>query len=368
MKKLLTLCLLTLSTIALLSWGFQGHRTVALIAERHLTPQAKAAINELLDGNTIANVASWADEVRNEPEYRKTASWHFLNEPTGLSETQFIAAVKSQPNENVYTAILAQEKILKDAAATKEQKNEALKFLIHFVGDLHQPMHISRAEDKGGNTIQVRFDDKGTNLHSLWDSKLLDHQNIRDEELAIKLDKASAAQVRKWQSSNPLQWLWESYQISSKLYQETEGNNKLVEDYYTSHIGIVNDRLERAGIRLAGVLNAVFKDYKTGHVEEANTDSLAIDITLNALKAHYSEEVFTQGKVYGYKDMGSFVLVNVGEAYPNQLLTVVLRGSARKLAATVDGKSIRISGKVINYQGKPEIEVRDSRAIEIIQP
>jgi hypothetical protein len=98
-----------------------------------------------------------------------------LNLPLGLNHEQFADAVAKQPGDNVYTAILKAEDNLKDQTLTAEQKKDALKFLIYLIGDAHQPMHISRKEDKGGNTIQVRFDDKGTNLHSLWDGKLIDH-------------------------------------------------------------------------------------------------------------------------------------------------------------------------------------------------
>ncbi|MFD2286638.1 hypothetical protein GJU39_19605 [Pedobacter petrophilus] len=241
------------------SWGFFGHKTVATIAENHLTEEAKTAVKTLLGNESLADVASWADEVRNQPEYKNTAGWHFVNLPLGLSRRQFRDAIQAVKNENLLTALALNESIIKDSGATKNQKIIALKFIVHLVGDAHQPMHVSRAEDKGGNTIQVQFDGKGTNLHSLWDSRLLDHQGLSITQLVEK-DDVRKSKIRKWQKATPTDWLFESYKISSKLYEEVEQNNKLDEAYYQSHIGIVNKRIEMGGIRLAGVLNELFKN------------------------------------------------------------------------------------------------------------
>src|ERR1700761_2150126 len=164
-KNFLSALTLTIA-LGLISWGFKGHRAVATIAQKHLTSNTAYVVSAYLGGQSMADVSTWADENRN----NTTAPWHFLNLPLGLSHDQFVKAVAESDN-NVYTAILKTEAQLKDKSLSSEQKNEALKYLIHLIGDAHQPMHISRKEDKGGNTIQVRFDNKGTNLHSLWDRK-----------------------------------------------------------------------------------------------------------------------------------------------------------------------------------------------------
>ncbi|MFD1258566.1 S1/P1 nuclease [Mucilaginibacter terrae] len=95
----------------------------------------------------MADVSSWADQVRNQPDYKYTAPWHYVNLPLGLSYEEFTKTVFNQANDNVYKAILKNTAILTDKASTRKQQAEALKFIIHFVGDLHQPMHVSRAED-----------------------------------------------------------------------------------------------------------------------------------------------------------------------------------------------------------------------------
>lgn len=259
MKRITIAFMLIGSAFLFGSWGFFGHKTVATIAENHLTPEAKTAIKVLLGTESLVDVASWADEVRNQPEYKSTAGWHFVNLPVGLSRSQFKDSIQAIKNENLLTALALNESIIRDSAATKAQKTVALKFIVHLVGDAHQPMHVSRAEDKGGNTIQVQFDGKGTNLHSLWDSRLLDHQGLSILQLSEK-DDVGKSKIRKWQRAAPIDWLFESYKISSKLYEEVAQNNKLDEAYYQSHIGIVNKRIEIGGIRLAGVLNELFKN------------------------------------------------------------------------------------------------------------
>ena len=388
MKKYLLLSLVALSTLILVSWGFTGHRTVALIAANHLTPQAKAAVADLLNGQSMADVSTWADEVRSQPEYKHTAGWHYLNLPLGLNFEQFRKNVIYQGKGTIYFQLENMIHALNEPAVqTKEEQAEALKFLIHLVGDAHQPMHISRAEDKGGNTIQVQFDGRGTNLHSLWDSKLLDKQGMSDVQMSKELDNATPAQIKKWQSEDIIHWIWESYQISSKLYEEVKSGSKLDDAYYSKHISTVNERIEQAGIRLAGVLNYAFKSYKhTSKVIDAHDNGFE-DVDTNEAKIYLAElkdaanyigkTVSVSGEVFGSRNMGSFVLVNLGAAYPNQPLTVVLRGEAIKAfnnqqqtlskmntqVKSPISNGMGITGKITEYKGKPQIEVSDPKMI-----
>jgi hypothetical protein len=136
------------AALGLISWGFKGHRAVATIAQKHLNSNIAYTVSAYLKGEQMEEVSTWADENRNPA----TAPWHYINLPLGLSRDAFVKAVQESDN-NVYTAILKTEATLNDANASPEAKNEALKYLIHLVGDAHQPMHVSRKEDKGGNTI-----------------------------------------------------------------------------------------------------------------------------------------------------------------------------------------------------------------------
>jgi hypothetical protein len=206
MKKLFAGASAIVIAILLISWGFTGHKTIGQIAYNHLTPQAKTAVQELLGEQSLADAATWADEVRNDPQYSGTASWRFINVPLRLTFDQFQEQVSTSVKMNVYTALLKEEKELTNPASTHEQQVAALKFIAHFVGDIHQPMHVSRAEDKGGNTIQLQYDGQGTNLHALWDTKLLEHGGLNYQQLADKYDHPTAAQISKWQNDPPILW------------------------------------------------------------------------------------------------------------------------------------------------------------------
>ncbi|MGN6396544.1 MAG: S1/P1 nuclease [Mucilaginibacter sp.] len=362
------------TTIALISWGVAGHRTVAAVAERHLTPNVKSVLLAYLKGQNIEDVSTWADEVRNQAEYKNTDKWHYLNLPIGLTYARFVEAVQGQNTENIYTAILKSEHVLSHTDNPPKVRIEALKFLIHLVGDAHQPMHVSRKEDKGGNTIQVRFDNKGTNLHSLWDSKLIEHEHLSDADLIGACDKATPQEVKDWQSVDPMVWLWESYQISSELYKEAESSANIDEAYYNKWIQVIHKRINQAGIRLAGELNRIFKNEKikiTNVILDPPPPAKDIpvppmSVPLKDIGHFVGQNISVEGKVYGTKDVGSMVLVNVGGNYPNQLLTVVLKGKAQALAVKIDTKSLTVTGKVVLYKGKPEIVVTDSAQVSNI--
>jgi hypothetical protein len=363
-------------SIFLLSWGATGHRTIGKIAEDHLTANARAGVVDLLGSETLAQVSTWADEVRGQEAYRQTAPWHYINLPLGLSYTEFEKTVTGMTQPNVYSALLEQEKLIGDPSVSKEKKAEALKFIVHFVGDLHQPMHVSREEDKGGNTIQLNYEGQGTNLHAVWDSKLIDHQGLDYEQLAHKVDQATPAQITQWQSDPIVKWLWESYEVSSKLYSEVDAmkGRAIGQEYYDAHIDIIGQRLDQAGIRLAGVLNSLFKN---GPVAAASGGSASVGGGMSVVvpqqppvkidvkdgAKHVNENVIVTAKVYGIKALEELTLVNLGAAYPDQLMTVVLRGSARPIAVGLDGKTITVTGTVTMYKGKPEIVVNDPKMV-----
>lgn len=378
-RQLLFVLVLLGVSVVLISWGVTGHRTIGKIAENHLSANAKAAVQALLGTATLADVSTWADEVRNQLEYRQTASWHFLNLPLGLSYDEFKKQVEGMEQENVYSALLQQEKVLTDKGAPREKRVEALKFVVHFIGDLHQPMHISRAEDKGGNTIQVNYDGAGTNLHSLWDTKLLEHQGLTYEQLADKYDHISPAQIRQWQSDPLIKWIWESYEISSRLYAEVDvmKSRNIDDAYYQAHLPVIRERIEKAGIRLAGVLNELFKN---GPAAGDKAPAIALSpaqgtpaavqgvpaaktIDIHEAANHMNEYVTVCAPVYGYKALDGMTLVNLGGAYPDQLLTLVLKGAAKDAYKGLDGQTVCVTGKIVLYKDKPEIVITDPGAV-----
>jgi S1/P1 Nuclease len=376
MKKLYSFFVVAV-IVVLISWGAVGHRTVGSIAQKHLTPKALAGVRDLLGGQSLADVANWADSVRSLPAYKQTGPWHYINLPLGLNYDAFKSRVENMLEANVYSALVAQMQLITDNTVSRERKVAALKFVVHFVGDLHQPMHVSREEDKGGNTIQLNYDGQGTNLHAVWDSKLIDHTGLDYQQLAAKYDNASAAQIRQWQSDPVVKWMWESYQITGQLYAEvdTMHDRSIGQAYYDEHIATVALRLEQAGVRLAGLLNVLFRNGPVAvgppdpaaavapDAAAAGAAPVAIDIKDAA--SHVDQVVVVSAKVYGYKALSGLTLVNLGGAYPDQPLTVVLKGEAMAMAESLDGKTIQVTGKVELYKGKPEIIVTDKGKITV---
>jgi hypothetical protein len=370
-KRQIPVILFTLViSVFLISWGVTGHRTIGKIAENHLSGKAKAAIRELLGGETLADVSTWADEVRSQPDYKQTGPWHFLNLPLGLSYPEFQKQVEGMTEANVYSAVLKNEQDLASKNTTRAQKIEALKFIVHFVGDLHQPMHISRAEDKGGNTIQLNYEGKGMNLHSLWDTYLLEHQGHSYEQLAEKYDQVTPKQVKQWQSDPLMKWIWESYEISSQLYAEVDAmkGRSIDETYYKAHIGIIEGRIQQAGIRLAGLLNELFKNGPAGD-NPANVSSPGgspVPATTEGKTTTVCDKVYSTKLL----ESSGMVFLNLGGDYPNQKLSVVIKGKNRSKfdvspEIAFKDKTICVTGVIIDYNGKPEIIVTDPEQIKV---
>jgi hypothetical protein len=265
MKKTGVTCFWIFLLLLLVSWGETGHRAIGQIAENHLSPQAKADVSELLGGKSLADVSTYADEIKSDPNYRYTAPWHYINVPPGLSYEGFRDFVLHDRQPNIYNNLIIDILYLKNpgtiklsAGKIKGFESHLVKMIVHLVGDMHQPMHVSREEDKGGNNIAVKFGGYYTDLHSLWDYGLLDRQKLSFQQIAKDYDTATPVQINKWQHDSIMIWLYESYQISTILYAEAENDNRFDETYYESHLPVLKRRIERAGIRLAAVLNYCF--------------------------------------------------------------------------------------------------------------
>lgn len=238
------------------AWGPAGHRIVGSIAEQHLTPEAAAAVAEILGDKTLSDVATWADEVRDDrPE---TGPWHYLNPPAGIRK---VTMRHSPPEGSVLSCLVEQSQLLRDRRATAVQKAEALRFVVHMVGDIHQPMHVSRSADRGGNDIDVTFKDQETNLHRAWDSGIM---NLRDHswpDMAQVLnDEITDEQVHEWSRGlRPTQWATETFELAMGFAYKIPESGELDDAYLDQVQNIIDERLSSAGIRLAALLNAAFK-------------------------------------------------------------------------------------------------------------
>lgn len=254
LKRSLLTAFAAVITLTLASWGPIGHSTIGKIAQNHITPKTEAAVEQLLDGQSLAQVSNYADEIRS----RETKQWHYINLPAGLSFDRFSKILMNPSTSNAYTALLKFERVLINPKTNREEKIFALKFIIHLIGDIHQPMHVSHAYDHGGNDIRVNFNHLNGSLHGLWDSGLILYRRLNYWQFAQTYDPVSATQIKNWQNDAPITWVWESYQISEKLYAEAARRPAYNNVYYRKHFPIAQQRLLQAGIRLAGVLNEIF--------------------------------------------------------------------------------------------------------------
>ena len=257
---------LLLSTLAspAFAWGAMGHRLVADLAADELTPAARRAIDGLLAGEkdpTLSGIASWADDVRaNDPVLgRKSAPWHYVG--IHSRDCAYDPPVDCPDGNCVAGAIDAQAAILADRRQPIEARRRALKFVVHFIGDAHQPLHANNREDKGGNVVQLRIPapsgEKGSNLHTLWDSGLIQHAGLdeagyhaRLRALPLAVDVAADALPPRSAA-----WVEASCRISMRegLYPSSP---RIDETYYARWMPLVDEQLRRAGTHLAQVLNA----------------------------------------------------------------------------------------------------------------
>lgn len=257
--RIIASLILISTSFTLLSWGVIGHRSVGKITENHLSKKAKANVEKLLGTESLAMVSTYADEVRPYSEFQYTAPWHYVNIPHGLSYDDFKTTLTTLQTPNLYKALLQCVEDLKNPSKTKEDKVFALKFLVHLVGDLHQPMHMGRAEDLGGNRIKITLMRREGNLHSLWDSSLINYSGMSYSEFANECDNLSAKEIRILQNDDVVKWAYESYQISQQLYAEAEKDPDFDFAYYPKHADMMKKRIAQAGVRLAGLLNAIYK-------------------------------------------------------------------------------------------------------------
>jgi len=184
LRAMFPLLALILSSSPSFPWGREGHQVVGLIAEKYMTTATLAKAGDLLDGSAIDAVASWADEYRR--DHRETAPWHYIDIP--LADSKIDLARECPNGECVIVKTEQFLAVLKDPNAGRDAKAQALKFVIHFVGDMHQPLHVTDNGDKGGNRRYVVFERHPDNLHWVWDTGLLQHITRNPAALAAELE------------------------------------------------------------------------------------------------------------------------------------------------------------------------------------
>jgi len=244
------------------AWGPLGHSVVAELAQRHLSPAAEAQVEHLLsleNKTRLADVASWPDEIRNDPNrqdlWKETRGLHYINFTS--EKCNYVPPRDCPDGHCVVAAIEHYSDILADKKQSDQVRLEALKFVVHFIGDEHQPLHAGYRDDKGGNDYQVQMDGKGSNLHRVWDSGLLLTHTHDWQAYADELDKRGLVKLPAPIAplDNPAaQWAEESCLATGKPGFYPNGH-KIDDAYVQAQLPLAEERLREAGRRLAEVLN-----------------------------------------------------------------------------------------------------------------
>ncbi|MBO5805345.1 MAG: S1/P1 nuclease [Tidjanibacter sp.] len=245
-------------------WGPTGHDVVAAIAENHLTEKTKERLAELLDGRSIVYYSSWMDSIQNSPYweagYNQTKTWHYANVDNGHT----YQTMKKNDNGDVVVALerLTSELTNNYENLTDSVRSDYVKMIVHMVGDMHCPMHAGRLSDLGGNRTKVRWFSRNTNLHSVWDSKIVESaRNWSYSEWRDQLDRTDAEFKATVMQGNFEQWFTETVAGAAKIYDYVESmgeNPNLSYQFVYDFSPLLEDRMLVGGYRLAYVLNSIF--------------------------------------------------------------------------------------------------------------
>ena len=234
-------------------WGKTGHRVVGRIAEQHLTKKARKNLQSILGNESLAMVSNWMDFIKTDPGWDHANPWHYCTIPDGMTYDQVEIPREGDIIQTLNRVI--QELKTKHFADVDELT--VLKFLIHLVGDIHQPLHVGNGMDRGGNDVNVRWFRQNSNLHRVWDSGMIDYQQLSYTEMTSSIDFATKAQIAALQDATILDWAYEAMALRNRVYDLPE-DNKLSYRYVFDNWAIVENQLLKAGIRLAGILNDIY--------------------------------------------------------------------------------------------------------------
>ncbi|HEY0432946.1 MAG TPA: S1/P1 nuclease [Chitinophagaceae bacterium] len=257
-SRIIILVLFALAPLTSFGWGVLGHRITGQIAWNHLTPKAKLRITKILGTESLALATTWADFIRSDSSYSALSSWHFIDFDSSASAADIRSYLKTDTATDLYTKtkfIIGQ---LKGHKLSADKQRYYLKLLIHFVGDIHQPLHVGEKNNAGGNKIKVNWFNTPVNLHSIWDESLINFQQLSYTEYTAAIDHSTAAERHKWEHTPMTEWFVESFLISQQVTAEVTPDAKLSYRYNFDHIATINQRLLIGGLRLATLLNDLF--------------------------------------------------------------------------------------------------------------
>jgi len=241
------------------AWGMTGHRVVAQIAEQNISKKTHKEITKIIGNQKLAYWANWPDFIKSDDHWGHADSYHYVNIPSGMNYEQYKVAMENTSEENMYKkGLFFMNELKNNKNLTLETKQQHLYFLIHILGDAHQPMHVGREEDLGGNKIKVQWFRDNTNIHAVWDSKLVDYEGYSYTEYANVLNIFNRKHNQDLQKGDYIDWIYESYEAANVIYANVKMDDKLGYRYHFENKYTVENQLLKGGLRLAKVLNDIF--------------------------------------------------------------------------------------------------------------
>jgi len=258
MLKQFGVLILFFSSLSIFALGETGHRVTGAIADHYLTESTKIALADLLGHQSLAEISTYADEMRSNPEYfwqKVSSPYHYVTVPNG----NVYKDVGAPKQGDAFFALNKYSEMVKDPKSTKSDKTLAIKMIVHLIGDLHQPLHVGNGLDRGGNRVRVKYFNSATNLHSVWDSKMIDGTKLSFTELALWLNKRiTPEQVTTWSNIDPLIWINESAIMRETIYPKNPNEPSLKFGYIYENLPKIKLRMQQAGVRIAAYLNYIF--------------------------------------------------------------------------------------------------------------
>lgn len=242
-----------------MAWGLLGHRIVGQIADSYLTKHTKKAIAAILGDESVAMASNWPDFIKSDPSYNYLSSWHYIDFKPNSSADSIKAYLLNDSATDAYTKLNFVIDQLKNKDLAQDKKVLYLRLLIHIVGDIHQPLHVGRVDDQGGNKIKVTWFGTSYNLHTIWDTQLINFQQLSYTEYAAAINHTTKESRKQLQLMPIADWMVESNQLAEKIYGDIkEPDQKLDYQYNFKYLEILNQQLLKGGVRLAGILNDIF--------------------------------------------------------------------------------------------------------------
>lgn len=346
-------------------WRDEGHRLVARLAETRLTPRTAQAVRDLLGGQSLADASLWADQIRS--LRRETAPLHYVNIP--LTADAYLPERDCPGGRCIIAAIESDERVLADASAPTAERAEALRFLIHFIGDLHQPLHVTDDGDRGGNDRPVTFLGTPRNLHQVWDGELIQASGMNESQYYDHLRLMMATlDLPALERGSVADWAMEGHRIAAEHAYRIPPGNTLDGAYVEANLPLVDRSLIAAGVRLARVLNVALAKYTPARVGEP---PLGPGIyTDREAAAHVGETATVVGTLAGiHRSRGGNVFLNFGADYPHQTFSGAVihpRGTWYLALDSLVGKRVGVRGRIERRKGQVQIVIE--RADQVVPP